>query len=50
MVQLKNKTLGIIGYGEIGKATAKLAKNFGMNVLATKRLQKINHLTDTLIP
>ena len=53
MVQLKNKTLGIIGYGEIGKATAKLAKNFGMNVLATRRLQKnqsSNRYVDSLIP
>ena len=40
MIQLKGKTLGIIGYGQIGKATAKLAKQFGMKVIATRRLQK----------
>ncbi|MCK5394447.1 MAG: D-2-hydroxyacid dehydrogenase [Gammaproteobacteria bacterium] len=30
---LDGKTLGIIGYGELGKAVAKVAKCFGMNVL-----------------
>lgn len=53
MIQLKNKKLGIIGYGEIGKATAKLAKQFGMHIIATKRLQKhisSNRYVDQLIP
>ena len=39
-VQLSRCTLGIIGYGEIGKELSKLAKAFGMKVLATRRLQK----------
>ena len=30
---LDGKTLGIIGYGELGKAIARIAKNFGMKVL-----------------
>tara|TARA_B100000427_G_scaffold220032_1_gene183917 strand:- start:11 stop:994 length:984 start_codon:yes stop_codon:yes gene_type:complete len=53
MIQLKGKTLGIIGYGQIGKATAKLAKQFGMRVIATRRLQKIitsNRMVDSLLP
>ena len=53
MIQLKNKTLGIVGYGSIGKATAKLAKSFGMNIINTKRLQKqtsSNKYVDSLIP
>ena len=33
---LKGKTLGIIGYGNIGKQLAKLAKAFGMKVLAAR--------------
>lgn len=32
--ELKNKTIGIIGLGNIGIKVAKIAKNFSMNVLA----------------
>lgn len=35
--ELAGKTLGIVGYGSIGKAVAKVAKAFNMNVLAYKR-------------
>jgi len=35
--ELQGKTLGIIGYGELGKAVAKIAVCFGMNVLVAKR-------------
>ena len=34
LIELDQKTMGIIGYGRIGQNTAKLAKAFGMNVLA----------------
>ena len=34
LIELKNKTLGLIGYGKIGKETAKIALAFGMQVLA----------------
>ncbi|NLY54540.1 MAG: D-2-hydroxyacid dehydrogenase [Firmicutes bacterium] len=34
---LANKTLGIIGYGSIGRAIGQRAKAFGMRVLATRR-------------
>lgn len=33
MFELANKTLGIVGLGNIGKKTARLAKAFGMNVV-----------------
>ena len=33
IVELSGKTLGIVGYGELGKAVAKLAEAFGMRVL-----------------
>lgn len=35
--ELKDKTIGIIGYGSIGKQVAKIAKAFNMNVIATSR-------------
>ncbi len=37
MEELAGKTLGIVGYGEIGQATAALAKAFGMRILALRR-------------
>lgn len=38
--QLDGSTIGIIGYGSIGREIAKKAKVFGINIIATKRLQK----------
>ena len=35
--ELRGQTLGIIGYGSIGRELARLAKAFGMTILATKR-------------
>ena len=37
LMELQGKTIGIVGYGSIGQATAKLARAFGMNVLAYSR-------------
>ena len=37
LMELKGKTFGIVGYGSIGKATAKLAQAFDMKVLAYSR-------------
>ncbi len=34
LIELAGKTMGIIGYGRIGRATAAIAKAFGMKVLA----------------
>lgn len=33
IIELEGKTLGILGYGELGKAVGKLAEAFGMKVL-----------------
>jgi len=34
LIELYGQTLGIVGFGRIGQATAKIAAAFGMNVLA----------------
>lgn len=34
LIELSGKTMGIIGFGKIGQAAAKLARAFGMDVLA----------------
>lgn len=48
--ELSSKTLGILGYGSIGKELAKRAKAFDMNVLALKRtVEKEIENVDALI-
>lgn len=42
MLELSGKTFGIIGYGDLGKATAKLAEAFGMTVIIAQRPYVIN--------
>lgn len=37
IVELAGKTLGIVGYGALGQAVAKLAEAFGMQVLISNR-------------
>lgn len=37
LIELAGKTMGIVGYGRIGQATAELARAFGMKVLAYSR-------------
>lgn len=34
LIELAGKTMGIIGFGRIGRTTAKIAKALGMNILA----------------
>ncbi len=43
--ELKGKTLGILGYGSIGRELARLAKPFGLEILVTK--QNAKQLADT---
>jgi phosphoglycerate dehydrogenase-like enzyme len=40
--ELKGKCLGIIGYGDIGSATARLANAYGMKVLALRKRPELS--------
>lgn len=37
VLEIRGATLGVIGYGDIGRAAAKLAKAYGMRVIALRR-------------
>ena len=40
--ELRGKTLGIVGYGDIGRACAKLAHVYGMKIIALRRNPKLS--------
>lgn len=40
LIDIKGKTLGIIGFGSIGSRVAQIAMAFGMNVLVNSRTEK----------
>jgi phosphoglycerate dehydrogenase-like enzyme len=42
--ELRDATIGIVGYGSIGRETARLGRAFGLRVLALKR--HVDHLSD----
>jgi len=44
--QLSSLTLGIVGYGELGKGVEKVARQFGMNVLIARRRGTDGHEND----
>jgi len=39
LIELAGKTMGVIGFGRIGQATAKIAKALGMNIIAVDEYQ-----------
>ncbi|HYO56910.1 D-2-hydroxyacid dehydrogenase [Archangium sp.] len=45
---LRGRTLGILGYGDIGRAAAERAKGFGMRILACRRRPELS-LGDPLV-
>ena len=45
-IELAGQTLGIVGYGGIGEACARLGKAFGMRTIATKRRPPSNEHLD----
>lgn len=40
--ELRGKTLGIVGYGDIGRSCAKLAHVYGMKIIALRRNPKLS--------
>ncbi len=46
ITEVAGKTLGIIGYGSLGQATAQLATAVGMNILIAERLEADTVRTD----
>lgn len=49
LIELAGKTLGIVGYGNIGKATARIASAFGMHVrvVSSKPQEKLPEVVKT---
>jgi phosphoglycerate dehydrogenase-like enzyme len=47
-LEIHEKTIGIIGVGEIGKETAKIAKAFGMKVLGLRHSGKPEQFVDEM--
>lgn len=47
---LGDKTLGIIGYGGIGQAAARVAKAFGMRTLGSRRTETADDWLDRFVP
>jgi len=48
LIELAGKTMGIIGFGRIGQATARIAAAFGMSVLAYDEYQNPAAETDVI--
>lgn len=48
--ELRGKTLGIVGFGDIGRAAAKLAKVYGMRIVALRRHPQPDPLADDVYP
>ena len=47
LIELAGKNMGLIGFGRIGQATAKLAQAFGMNIIAFDSFQNPALESDT---
>ncbi|CAH8281544.1 glycerate dehydrogenase [Mariniflexile fucanivorans] len=47
LIELAGKKLGIIGFGSIGQATAKIAQAFGLHILAYNRSKDLSLESDT---
>ncbi len=48
LLELKNKNLGIIGFGAIGRSVARIGEAFGMNVNVYNRTRRLELETDRI--
>ncbi len=48
LIELADKTMGVIGHGRIGQAVGRIAQAFGMKVLANDKYQNKDLESDTL--
>lgn len=48
LIELADKTMGIIGFGGIGQATARIATAFGMKVIVYNRTKRLEMETDRI--
>jgi len=49
VAEVSGQTAGIVGYGDIGRATAARLKAMGMNILALRRTAPLAGVTDPLV-
>jgi glycerate dehydrogenase len=49
IIELEGKTLGIIGYGDLGQGVAKMAEAFGMHVLLGARPGEAEGIVDAIV-
>src|SRR6185295_8882566 len=49
-VELKGKKLGIIGYGNIGRRVAEIARGFGLEILVAARPEDSAPVTNHRVP
>jgi glycerate dehydrogenase len=50
LIELEGKTMGIVGYGRIGRQTARIAEAFGMRVLWWDRLPSLSSANCQRVP
>lgn len=48
LIELEGKTLGLIGFGQIGQATARIAQALGVRILVHSRTKKTQFESETL--
>ena len=42
MLWRRGKTLGVVGFGDIGQAAARIARAFGMRIIALRRRAQLS--------